>query len=169
MIARQTSAREDLGTKGDSAPPSKAAQRPTAFMFIDSSNGGVNAKPDRAVRSFVMKSARKKKLWSTRPRSPYADRAVSLHLERRSISQDQRYNEELQPIDHLSHSESNMHAEAWEKHMVISPSSSRSDSSHSSNWVHGSPVSTYISSHVEYEKGDYTLTLTSASQDLSTA
>jgi hypothetical protein len=39
-------------------------------MFIDSNNGGVNAKPDKIVRSFVMKSARNKKSWSTRPKSP---------------------------------------------------------------------------------------------------
>jgi hypothetical protein len=48
-------------------------RRPTQFMFIDSSNGGVNAKPDKTVRSFVMKSARNRKTWSTRPRSPRAD------------------------------------------------------------------------------------------------
>ncbi|KAF1921040.1 hypothetical protein BDU57DRAFT_553269 [Ampelomyces quisqualis] len=37
-------------------------------MFIDSSNGGVNAKPDKTVRSFVMKSARNRRTWSTRPK-----------------------------------------------------------------------------------------------------
>jgi len=46
---------------------------PTQFMFINSSNGGVNAKPDKVVRSFVMKSARNKKPWSTRPRSPKSE------------------------------------------------------------------------------------------------
>jgi hypothetical protein len=40
------------------------------FMFIDSTSHGVNAKPDKAVRSFVMKSARSKKPWSTRQKSP---------------------------------------------------------------------------------------------------
>lgn len=50
--------------------PKRQSRRPTRFMFIDSSNGGVNAKPDRTVRSFVMKSARNRKTWSTRPRSP---------------------------------------------------------------------------------------------------
>jgi hypothetical protein len=40
------------------------------FMFIDSTSQGVNAKPDKAVRSFVMKSARSKKPWSTRQKSP---------------------------------------------------------------------------------------------------
>ncbi|KZM27189.1 hypothetical protein ST47_g1657 [Ascochyta rabiei] len=60
---------------GDSAltdrPAAKRRSRhPAKFMFIDSSNGGVNAKPDRVVRSFVMKSVRNKKTWSTRPKSP---------------------------------------------------------------------------------------------------
>jgi len=43
------------------------------FMFIDSTSHGVNAKPDKAVRSFVMKSARSKKPWSTRQKSPKED------------------------------------------------------------------------------------------------
>ncbi|PVI07361.1 hypothetical protein DM02DRAFT_498903, partial [Periconia macrospinosa] len=43
---------------------------PMQFMFIDSTSHGVNAKPDKAVRSFVMKSARSKKPWSTRQKSP---------------------------------------------------------------------------------------------------
>lgn len=43
-------------------------EAPSKFMFIDSSNGGVNAKPDKTVRSFVMKSARNRKTWSTRPK-----------------------------------------------------------------------------------------------------
>jgi len=47
--------------------PKRVGDRPTTFMFIDSSNGGVNAKPDKDVRSFVMKSARNKKAWSTKP------------------------------------------------------------------------------------------------------
>jgi hypothetical protein len=46
----------------------KKPKRPTQFMFIDSSNGGINAKPDKVVRSFVMRSARNKKSWSTRPK-----------------------------------------------------------------------------------------------------
>ena len=42
-------------------------KRPQQFMFIDSTGAnGVNAKPDKNVRSFVMKSARSKKPWSTR-------------------------------------------------------------------------------------------------------
>lgn len=42
-------------------------RKPQQFMFIDSTGAnGVNAKPDKNVRSFVMKSARSKKPWSTR-------------------------------------------------------------------------------------------------------
>ncbi|KAF1959576.1 hypothetical protein CC80DRAFT_590790 [Byssothecium circinans] len=48
----------------------RSAKQPTQFMFIDSTSQGVNAKPDKAVRSFVMKSARSKKPWSTRQKSP---------------------------------------------------------------------------------------------------
>ncbi|KAF1974681.1 hypothetical protein BU23DRAFT_88907 [Bimuria novae-zelandiae CBS 107.79] len=45
----------------------KPAKRPQQFMFIDSTGAnGVNAKPDKNVRSFVMKSARSKKPWSTK-------------------------------------------------------------------------------------------------------
>ncbi|KAF2115863.1 hypothetical protein BDV96DRAFT_492097 [Lophiotrema nucula] len=48
------------------------------FMFIDSSTKGQNAKPDKAVRSFVMHQARRNKPWSTRQRnaqSPNTDTA----------------------------------------------------------------------------------------------
>ncbi|KAF2019607.1 hypothetical protein BU24DRAFT_342963 [Aaosphaeria arxii CBS 175.79] len=50
--------------------------QPMKFMFIDSSDHGVNAKPDKAVRSFVMHQARRSKPWSTRmkaSKSPPAD------------------------------------------------------------------------------------------------
>lgn len=67
MIAQDRHEASDITGR----PASKRqSRRPTKFMFIDSSNGGVNAKPDRTVRSFVMKSARNRKTWSTRPRSP---------------------------------------------------------------------------------------------------
>lgn len=51
----------------------RSGKKPMQFMFIDSTSHGVNAKPDKAVRSFVMKSARNKKTWSTRQKSPKAD------------------------------------------------------------------------------------------------
>lgn len=51
-------------------PSRRSGKKPMQFMFIDSTSHGVNAKPDKAVRSFVMKSARSKKPWSTRQKSP---------------------------------------------------------------------------------------------------
>ncbi|KAF2644661.1 hypothetical protein P280DRAFT_465955 [Massarina eburnea CBS 473.64] len=51
----------------------RSGKKPMEFMFIDSTSYGVNAKPDKAVRSFVMKSARSKKPWSTRQKSPKTD------------------------------------------------------------------------------------------------
>ncbi|KAF3048866.1 hypothetical protein E8E11_001397 [Didymella keratinophila] len=67
MIAQDRHEGSDINGR---PAPKRQSRRPTKFMFIDSSNGGVNAKPDRTVRSFVMKSARNRKTWSTRPRSP---------------------------------------------------------------------------------------------------
>jgi hypothetical protein len=62
MFAQQAKACDAAGSdSGRVSPPKKKEKRPTSFMFIDSSNGGVNAKPDKVVRSFVMKSARNKK------------------------------------------------------------------------------------------------------------
>jgi hypothetical protein len=46
------------------------------FMFIDSSDHGVNAKPDKAVRSFVMHQARRSKTWSTRQKDGSSPRPV---------------------------------------------------------------------------------------------
>jgi hypothetical protein len=57
---------------------------PTQYLFIDSSNGGVNAKPDKIVRSFVMRSARSKKPWSTRPKSPKKEEFPGARIKRHS-------------------------------------------------------------------------------------
>jgi hypothetical protein len=66
---------------GRESPPRK---KETSFIFIDSSNSGVNGKPDKVVRSFVMKSARNKKPWSTRPTSPRTDIPVIAKARRNS-------------------------------------------------------------------------------------
>ncbi|KAF2687200.1 hypothetical protein K458DRAFT_485464 [Lentithecium fluviatile CBS 122367] len=58
------------GNKPSGSGSRRSGKKPMQFMFIDSTNHGVNAKPDKAVRSFVMKSARSKKPWSTRQKSP---------------------------------------------------------------------------------------------------
>ncbi|KAF2444629.1 hypothetical protein P171DRAFT_484726 [Karstenula rhodostoma CBS 690.94] len=75
----------------DSRPGSRSRRppkRPQQFMFIDSTGAnGVNAKPDKNVRSFVMKSARSKKPWSTRQKekstSPSEDNP---HIPRREAN-----------------------------------------------------------------------------------
>jgi hypothetical protein len=46
------------------------------FMFIDSTDHGRNAKPDKAVRSFVMHQARRSKTWSTRQRGATSPNSV---------------------------------------------------------------------------------------------
>jgi hypothetical protein len=52
--------RQDNGSR-------RSTKRPVqSFMFIDSSVQGTNAKPNKAVRSFVMHQARRQKPWSTR-------------------------------------------------------------------------------------------------------
>ncbi|KAF2747949.1 hypothetical protein M011DRAFT_25245 [Sporormia fimetaria CBS 119925] len=38
----------------------------TNFMFVDSGSHGTPAKPGKAVRSFVMRGARRSKTWSTK-------------------------------------------------------------------------------------------------------
>jgi hypothetical protein len=52
--------RQDNGSRRSSKRPAQS------FMFIDSSVQGTNAKPNKAVRSFVMHQARRQKPWSTR-------------------------------------------------------------------------------------------------------
>lgn len=62
---------DSTGSQDSSRTASRrSGKKPMQFMFIDSTSHGVNAKPDKAVRSFVMKSARSKKPWSTRQKSP---------------------------------------------------------------------------------------------------
>ncbi|KAF1947760.1 hypothetical protein EJ02DRAFT_429533 [Clathrospora elynae] len=74
------------GTGGRLPPPEKEEQRPMAFMFIDSSNGGINAKRDKKVRSFVMKTARRKKPWNTRPKCSNTETNANDRGRRRSSS-----------------------------------------------------------------------------------
>lgn len=68
--------RGSMDDQNDSKPASRSRRppkRPQQFMFIDSTGAnGVNAKPDKNVRSFVMKSARSKKPWSTRQKEKSA-------------------------------------------------------------------------------------------------
>lgn len=61
------------GNQPSASGSRRPGKKPMQFMFIDSTSHGVNAKPDKAVRSFVMKSARSKKPWSTRQKSPKSE------------------------------------------------------------------------------------------------
>ncbi|KAF2262585.1 hypothetical protein CC78DRAFT_311860 [Lojkania enalia] len=59
-----SSGSQDDGNKGGRRTGKRPG--PMKFMFIDSTSHGTNAKPDKAVRSFVMHQARRQKPWSTR-------------------------------------------------------------------------------------------------------
>ena len=79
----------------------RSGKKPMQFMFIDSTSHGVNAKPDKAVRSFVMKSARSKKPWSTRQKSPKSEADPddrSPHEPVPSTLGDRRNTEDISPL-----------------------------------------------------------------------
>ncbi|KAF2000034.1 hypothetical protein P154DRAFT_522825 [Amniculicola lignicola CBS 123094] len=60
-------ANQDSGFSGGRRAGKQPKQQPKMkFMFIDSTNQGANAKPDKAVRSFVMFNARRQQKWSTK-------------------------------------------------------------------------------------------------------
>ena len=146
MLARQAK-RMDT-THADRASPSKKSEKfTTAFMFIDSSNGGVNAKPDKVVRSFVMKSARNKKPWSTRPKSPKSQSTLNSKASRGSSCRAGTCNSQPQANDayQLGCDSPLTPVEKW---TITSSSSSRHNSvfsSNSINWTGNSPVSTHTS------------------------
>ncbi|KAH9871925.1 hypothetical protein J1614_006183 [Plenodomus biglobosus] len=76
MIAQHSKRPDAKSLERRRTTPQNLDAHPTAFMFIDASNGGVNAKPDKVVRSFVMKSARNRKPWSTKPKSPVSETPI---------------------------------------------------------------------------------------------
>lgn len=146
------------GSEGSDRPISKRqSKRPAKFMFIDSSNGGVNAKPDRVVRSFVMKSARNRKSWSTRPRSPKEDDHVETRphkqLPNRTIVED-----ESVPAAELWPPKDFRKDSLWDDHAATSPVSSIGSifSSYGSNRTCDSPLSGHASPFAEYSHADYT-------------
>ncbi|KAH7380672.1 hypothetical protein BKA66DRAFT_442215 [Pyrenochaeta sp. MPI-SDFR-AT-0127] len=149
MLTQQTNEIEASGDGGRQPVPRRREKRPTAFMFIDSSNGGINAKPDRVVRSFVMKSARNRKPWSTRPKSPKIETSTSARPRRRSSSGSQTSDGQNQIIGCSPRLECNIYKAPWKRQSVTSLSSSRSNSvfsNYSSHWACESPVSTYTTS-----------------------
>jgi hypothetical protein len=71
--------RKMVDEKGKGKGKGKRPQQ-TKFMFIDASDKGTNAKPDKAVRSFVMHQARRSKPWSTRQKQSLGDEVPSRRL-----------------------------------------------------------------------------------------
>ena len=111
---------------GRQSAPRRESKHPTKFMFIDSSNGGVNAKPDRVVRSFVMKSARTRRKWSTRPKSP----KEQLLVDSDSTSLEQLSDYTVAPCDTAAvtevwSSQGCRKDSLWEDIVLASPASSR--------------------------------------------
>lgn len=142
--------------EGSARPASKKQSRhPAKFMFIDSSNGGVNAKPDRVVRSFVMKSARNKKTWSTRPKSPKEEELIeTLHsgsVQQIDVQQDQTFAVETW------NSQNYRKDSVWDGSSLASPASSRNGSifsAYSSTRTCDSPPSGYTSPFNEHNYAD---------------
>jgi hypothetical protein len=132
----------------------RLTDRPPQFMFIDcdSSNGGLNAKPDKSVRSFVMKSARHKKSWSTRPKGLKADRSTITKSRRRSPSN--CVAEQSQAVNNPPRLGCPPSVASWDAPSVVSASSSQSNSIFSMYSGQGaceSPASSSTSSCIEHE------------------
>ncbi|KAF2473224.1 uncharacterized protein BDR25DRAFT_129824 [Lindgomyces ingoldianus] len=107
----------------------KAQKRPMkSFMFIDSSQGGQNSKPDKAVRSFVMHQARRQKPWSTRksPQSPSTGTAPTKPSQKRSSFEIPRRADEIAPAS--SWFEYDPSPNSWNAQSGGSPVSSSSSS-----------------------------------------
>ncbi|OAL43295.1 hypothetical protein IQ07DRAFT_524679, partial [Pyrenochaeta sp. DS3sAY3a] len=159
QMSREHGASADNGSQ--MPPVRKRQKRSEAFMFIDASNGGVNAKPDRVVRSFVMKSARNKKTWSTRPKNPKPTRPLREKPRRRSSSRTNGSHEEVDestPCGPVL--ECDTDTRSWDQWTMTSPKSSRSDSvfsAHSSNWAYDSPSSIYASPVLEPEGFEFVI------------
>ncbi|KAH6616653.1 hypothetical protein C7974DRAFT_49371 [Boeremia exigua] len=140
----------------DRTASKRQSRRPTKFMFIDSSNGGVNAKPDRVVRSFVMKSARNRKSWSTRPKSP--NEGEDVQTIRQKQLPDRTSNQDA-PTPTNPWSPQNYRKDSlWDSYAVPSPTSSRSGSvfsTYSSNHTCDSPMSGHTSPFAEYDHADH--------------
>lgn len=135
--------------------PKRQSRRPIKFMFIDSSNGGVNAKPDRVVRSFVMKSARNRKTWSTRPKSPKEEDLVETHLQRPNITD--VHHEPTFATGSWS-PQAHRKVSPWDDQALASQASSRTGSvfsACSSSRTCDSPSSSHTSPLVEYSHAEH--------------
>lgn len=132
--------------------PKRQSRRPTNFMFIDSSNGGVNAKPDRVVRSFVMKSARNRKNWSTRPKSPKEEDVVDERPQKQTSNHIETQHDPTFSAESWS-SQDYRKDSLWDNHSLASPASSRSGSifsAYNGSRTCDSPSSCHTSPFVEH-------------------
>lgn len=84
---RMDSSSQDDGHSGGRRSGRRPPPPAMKFMFIDSSSQGTNAKPNKAVRSFVMHQARRSKPWSTRQKNAESGPAEQLASAKRSPSQ----------------------------------------------------------------------------------
>ncbi|CBX99959.1 predicted protein [Plenodomus lingam JN3] len=136
-----------------SASPKNLGVRPTAFMFIDASNGGINAKPDKVVRSFVMKSARNKKPWSTKPRNQASENGITETSLQGLPCQPKSCTKLMQTGGSNPQQQCYNSPIPWDFSVVLSPSSGSDSvaSSRNSDMAHGSPVSSYASPRAECE------------------
>jgi hypothetical protein len=133
--------------------PAGSTKHNTQFMFIDSSNGGVNAKPDKVVRSFVMKSARNKKSWSTRPKSPKKNLSSDVRTRRGSSLQKHEITERGAPRSSLSELNCIQPWASENNSSITSPHSSKSCSTSSSlgsNCACDSATACSLAPHTEY-------------------
>lgn len=130
----------------------RSVEASSKFMFIDSSNGGGNAKPDKTVRSFVMKSARNRKNWSTRPKGSKHEASSDNKPRRKSFTRHHSISSQGSAPGTLLR---------WEGHdttmldlHVASLNSINSDSIYShdgSECPWDSPISCSVSPCIEYE------------------
>lgn len=132
----------------------RQARQPTKFMFIDSSNGGVNAKPDRVVRSFVMKSARNKKPWSTRPKSPKEEDDTEKSSTATSVEKNHLHRVHNLAIETWDPLDAYRKDSLWDCQSLVSPASSRSgsfSSAYSNGRTCDSPCSCYTHPFSEHK------------------
>ena len=131
----------------------RSGKRPSQmkFMFIDSTSHGQNAKPDKAVRSFVMHQARRAKPWSTRQKNSQSPRTATPALSPQSagpqrspsLQSDGRAEDSASSLGFTPHQELDSKPTVWNDHSLGSPVSSTSTNSRANSL----PCLTPTSSH----------------------
>lgn len=161
------------GSESTRRPAAKRKSRqPTTFMFIDSSNGGVNAKPDRVVRSFVMKSARHRKSWSTKPRSPAEEDFVETRFPKQTSVQIASPHGGSLDVRSLSPRDYHRNSLPWDNRSLGSPATSRRSSvfsNYSGSRTCDSPSSCYTSPFAEHSSPEHAYAFPVEQQDAITS